>query len=72
MLSITTLKNNVKIADEMNARRDNSAIIAQANLDNADEVIKLVDQTLSKNNRVDALVNNASTSTPSYRKFLRG
>ena len=42
-------KNNAQVlADEMNARRDNSAIIAQANLDNADEVIKLVDQTLSK------------------------
>ena len=52
------------LADEMNARRDNSAIIAQANLDNADEVIKLVDQTLSKNNRIDALVNNASTFYP--------
>ena len=48
----------------MNARRDNSAVIAQANLDNADEVIKLVDQTLSKNNRIDALVNNASTFYP--------
>ena len=52
------------LADEMNARRDNSAIIAQANLDNADEVIKLVDQTLSKNNRIDALVNNASAFYP--------
>ena len=52
------------LADEMNARRDNSAVIAQANLDNADEVIKLVDQTLSKNNRIDALVNNASTFYP--------
>ena len=58
-------KNNAQVlADEMNARRDNSAIIAQANLDNADEVIKLVDQTLSKNNRIDALVNNASTFYP--------
>ena len=58
-------KNDAQVlADEMNARRDNSAIIAQANLDNADEVIKLVDQTLSKNNRIDALVNNASTFYP--------
>jgi len=58
-------KNDAQVlADEMNARRDNSAIIAKANLDNADEVIKLVDQTLSKNNRIDALVNNASTFYP--------
>ena len=58
-------KNDAQVlADEMNARRDNSAVIAQANLDNADEVIKLVDQTLSKNNRIDALVNNASTFYP--------
>ena len=58
-------KNDAQVlADEMNARRDNSAIIAQANLDNADEIIKLVDQTLSKNNRIDALVNNASTFYP--------
>ena len=58
-------KNDAQVlADEMNARRDNSAIIAQANLDNANEVIKLVDQTLSKNNRIDALVNNASTFYP--------
>ena len=52
------------LADEMNAQRDDSAIIAQANLDNADEIIKLADQTLSKNNRIDALVNNASTFYP--------
>ena len=58
-------KNDAQVlADEMNARRDNSAVIAQANLDNADEVIKLVDQTLSKNNRIDALVNNASAFYP--------
>ena len=58
-------KNDAQVlADEMNARRDNSAIIAQANLDNADEIIKLVDQTLSKNNRIDALVNNASAFYP--------
>lgn len=58
-------KNDAQVlADEMNAQRDDSAIIAQANLDNADEIIKLVDQTLSKNNRIDALVNNASTFYP--------
>ena len=48
----------------MNSERSNSAIIAQANLDNADEVTKLVDKTLSKNSRIDALINNASTFYP--------
>ena len=58
-------KNDAQVlADEMNAQRNDSAIIAQANLDNADEIIKLADQTLSKNNRIDALVNNASTFYP--------
>ena len=58
-------KNDAQVlADEMNAQRDDSAIIVQANLDNADEIIKLADQTLSKNNRIDALVNNASTFYP--------
>ena len=58
-------KNDAQVlADEMNAQRDDSAIIAQANLDNTDEIIKLADQTLSKNNRIDALVNNASTFYP--------
>ena len=58
-------KNDAQVlADEMNAQRDDSAIIAEANLDNADEIIKLADQTLSKNNRIDALVNNASTFYP--------
>ena len=58
-------KNDAQVlADEMNTQRDDSAIIVQANLDNADEIIKLADQTLSKNNRIDALVNNASTFYP--------
>ena len=52
------------LADKMNSERSNSAIIAQANLDNADEVTKLVDKTLSKNSRIDALINNASTFFP--------
>lgn len=52
------------LADKMNSERSNSAIIAQANLDNADEVTKLVDKTLSKNSRIDALINNASTFYP--------
>ena len=52
------------LADKMNSERSNSAMIAQANLDNADEVTKLVDKTLSKNSRIDALINNASTFYP--------
>ena len=52
------------LADKMNSARGNSAIIAQANLDNADEVSKLVEKTLSKNFRIDALINNASTFYP--------
>ena len=52
------------LADKMNSERSNSAMIAQANLDNAHEVTKLVDKTLSKNSRIDALINNASTFYP--------
>jgi pteridine reductase len=48
----------------MNSERSNSAMIVQANLDNADEVTKLVKKTLSKNSRIDALINNASTFYP--------
>jgi pteridine reductase len=48
----------------MNFERTNSAIIAQANLDNANEVTQLVEKTLSKNSRIDALINNASTFYP--------
>ena len=57
-------KDAIALADEMNTQRSNSAIIVQANLDNLDEITKLVDQALSKNNRIDALVNNASTFYP--------
>ena len=52
------------LADKMNSERTNSAIIAQANLDNANEVTKLVEKTISKNSRIDALINNASTFYP--------
>jgi pteridine reductase len=40
------------LADKMNSERSNSAMIVQANLDNADEVTKLVKKTLSKNSRI--------------------
>ena len=52
------------LADEMNFERTKSAIIVQANLDNANEVTQLVEKTLSKNSRIDALINNASTFYP--------
>ncbi len=52
------------LADKMNSERRNSAMIVQANLDNADEVTKLVKKTLAKNSRIDALINNASTFYP--------
>ena len=52
------------LADEMNSQRDGSAIIVQANLDNVDEIKKLAKITLEKNQRIDALINNASTFYP--------
>ena len=52
------------LADKMNSERSDSAMIAQANLDNANEVTQLVEKTLSKNSRIDALINNASTFYP--------
>ena len=52
------------LADKMNFERSNSAMTAQANLDNANEVTQLVEKTLSKNSRIDALINNASTFYP--------
>ena len=52
------------LADQMNAQRSNSALIIQANLDHAKDIEKLADQALSKNSRIDALINNASTFYP--------
>jgi pteridine reductase len=52
------------LADQMNAQRSNSALIIQANLDHAKDIEKLADLTLSKNGRIDALINNASTFYP--------
>ena len=52
------------LADKMNSERSNSATIVQANLDNPDDITKLVKRTLSKNSRIDALINNASTFYP--------
>ena len=52
------------LADEMNAQRKNSAYIIQANLDNAEDVLKLAETALSLRGRIDGLINNASTFYP--------
>jgi pteridine reductase len=52
------------IAHKMNSERSNSAMLAQANLDNANEVEKLVKKILLKKGSIDALINNASTFYP--------
>ena len=52
------------LADQMNSKRNNSAMLVQANLDNANEVEMLVEKILSKNGSIDALINNASTFYP--------
>ena len=52
------------IAHKMNSERSNSAMLAQANLDNANEVEKLVEKILLKKGSIDALINNASTFYP--------
>ena len=52
------------LADKMNAQRKNSAFIIQANLDNAEDVLKLAETALSLSGRIDGLINNASTFYP--------
>ena len=52
------------LAHKMNSERNNSAMLVQANLDNANEVEKLAEKILSKNGSIDALINNASTFYP--------
>ena len=52
------------LADQMNSERNNSAMLVQANLDNANEVEMLVEKILSKNGSIDALINIASTFYP--------
>lgn len=52
------------LAHKMNSERSNSAMLVQANLDNANEVEMLVEKILSKNGSIDALINNASTFYP--------
>ena len=52
------------LADKMNAQRKNSAFIIQANLDNAEDVIRLAETSLSLSGSIDGLINNASTFYP--------
>jgi len=52
------------LAHKMNSERSNSAMLVQANLDNANEVEKLAEKILSTNGSIDALINNASTFYP--------
>lgn len=51
------------LADEFNAIRANSAISLQCNLSNPEQVVMLAQQALSYWNRLDLLINNASTFT---------
>jgi pteridine reductase len=52
------------LAHKMNSERSNSAMLVQANLDNANEVERLVKKILLKKGSIDALINNASTFYP--------
>jgi len=52
------------LAFKMNSERSNSAMLIQANLDDANEVEKLAEKILSKNGTINALINNASTFYP--------
>ena len=51
-------------ANEMNEQRVNSVQLIQADLDNAEDVKRLIVQTIKWHSRVDALINNASTFFP--------
>ena len=48
----------------MNAKRKNSAFLIQGNLDNADDVLRIAETSLSVGGSIDGLINNASTFYP--------
>ena len=48
----------------MNAKRKNSAFLIQGNLDNADDVLRIAETSLSVSGSIDGLINNASTFYP--------
>ena len=60
----SSIEDAQSLAYEMNAQRKNSAFIIQANLDNAEDVLKLAETALSFSGRIDGLINNASTFYP--------
>ena len=60
----SSIEDAQSLSDEMNAQRENSAFIIQANLDNAEDVIRLAETSLSLSGRIDGLINNASTFYP--------
>ncbi len=60
----SSIEDAQSLADEMNTQRKNSAFIIQANLDNAEDVLKLAETALSLSGRIDGLINNASTFYP--------
>lgn len=53
-----------QLADELNATRPDSVKLVQAALDSADEVRRLAEDTLACYQRLDYLINNASTFYP--------
>ena len=57
-------KDAQSLADELNAERKNSATIIQANLDNANDITKLAEKSLSISGSINGLINNASTFYP--------
>ena len=60
----SSIEDAQSLADEMNAERKNSATIIQANLDIADDIIKLAEKSLSISGSINGLINNASTFYP--------
>mgnify|MGYP001175039822 FL=1 len=60
----SSIEDAQSLADVMNTQRKNSAFIIQANLDNAEDVLKLAETALSLSGRIDGLINNASTFYP--------
>ena len=60
----SSIEDAQSLADDMNAERKDSATIIQANLDIADDIIKLAEKSLSISGSINGLINNASTFYP--------
>jgi pteridine reductase len=52
------------LCDELNAMRENSCLIQQAELADIDSLQSMIDQIISKTGRLDILINNASSFYP--------